>query len=69
MSVGEQTKAPLEIVRVDRITNDEYPVGIPVKDVGEAIEYADEETRRRKPEGDFFKVVQGNEVVYDPTKN
>lgn len=64
-----QTPKPIEIVRVDQVTGDVFPVKSNVSCLGAAKLNAEAETDKRKPNGDIFLVIQGERVLYDPSRH
>jgi hypothetical protein len=56
-----------DIFRIDRVTNDRFPVQAGLTRLQQAEEYAQRETRARAPMGDKFVVLDtAGEVVFDP---
>jgi hypothetical protein len=56
----------LEVVRIDRISDNRFPVREKIQSLGDAALFADEQTKRHAPHGDIFVVVQSGEVIYYP---
>jgi hypothetical protein len=56
-----------DIFRIDRVTNDRFPVQTGLTQRSAAEDYAQRETRARAPLGDKFVVLDtAGEVVFDP---
>lgn len=65
----QHTESGLRIVRVDRVTHDEFPVTDAVESLADAEALARQETDQRKPCGDKFVVKDGlDKVIFDPSK-
>lgn len=66
-AVESEGQLPLRLVRVDRVTGDEFPVGDQVDNLWRGMLKADEETESRSPSGDVFILMRGEVTVYNPT--